>query len=657
MPVVTMPDGSLVDMPEELTQEQGARLRAMQTGVQKPKEKNIIEKYVNEPIAGIGEAALSLGTGLGASVVGGLQGLATIASGKGVYEAADAVRKMQEQYTYQPSTEPGKSLIHIAGIPFEVAGSVLGKGGGAVVGNALGISGGAEIGQSIGEALPGAIGTLYGGSSALRSAGGATVMPSRVPLLSDIKDVVQKAGHRRIAEQAMQKAVPTEELQQTISALESRSTPVVPGSPVTSADAIARANRAAALKGQPQRFGGQLVAMQDDLSKVPETSGMLNTIKLQQEQARAAAIAKGAGTQQQYEAAIAKRAEVTEPLYAQIENSKAVVDVSPTVSYLDTLISKRAGDKTLVTALNDVKTSLIDAEGNARTSPGVLQSSIDNINSLLTKQENAAIRKPLMGAKESLVAQINKVEAAQGIASSKFAELSKPINQMDLWKALQQKFISPTGKEAPGAYIRALQDEVALIKKATGFKRGTGLEDIFNKEQSALAARLAAEMEMELVKRRMGTEINVPGSTRLAEGFEPSLPNILSRTAMVTNFILKHLAKNANKDVNIIAAQILADPKMLASVLKQVKPNTRKHMLVAIKDIAINKGVIATGAAVNKPQQEVPQQNIQNIAETQPNGIEQIGPLLTEQAMRDSFGNPGSIEEDEAQNAAYWTKQ
>ena len=207
--------------------------------------------------------------------------------------------------------------------------------------------------------------------------------------------------------------------------------------------------------------------------------------------------------------------------------------------------------------------------------------------------------------KKSLEHQINKVEPAQGKATAAFAEKSIPINQMQLWQTMRNKFMSPTGKEAPGSYLNALRNEKKLIKESTGFKRGSDITDIFDSKQSSLAAKLTAEMEMELTKKRMAGEITVPGIGHPAQGIEPKLPNMLMRETMIANFLLKSMATDANVPVNIAAARILKDPKLLANVLKQVKPVYRTQILKQFTRASFNPATAigATVAASQQPQQ------------------------------------------------------
>jgi hypothetical protein len=94
------------------------------------------EGFLGE-LKGAGETALSMVTGAGAQVVGGLAGLGTAmstgdASGKG----ADTVKKFQEELTYAPRTKEGKRNTEFLGNILEYPINLAKKGGEAIGGNA-----------------------------------------------------------------------------------------------------------------------------------------------------------------------------------------------------------------------------------------------------------------------------------------------------------------------------------------------------------------------------------------------------------------------------------------------------------------------------------------------------------------------------------------
>ena len=68
---------------------------------------------------GIPDAAANIVTGMGASAVGGLVGLGTLATGGSLEDADRNLSSIQDKFTWQPRTVEGKAISHIAGLPFE----------------------------------------------------------------------------------------------------------------------------------------------------------------------------------------------------------------------------------------------------------------------------------------------------------------------------------------------------------------------------------------------------------------------------------------------------------------------------------------------------------------------------------------------------------
>jgi hypothetical protein len=114
---------------------------------------------------GIPEAAANIVTGMGASAVGGLAGLGTLATGGSLEDADRNLSSIQDKYTYQPRSAEGKTISHIATLPFEYATK-----GGQWLGEAAGKPFGLEDeGGLAGNLAAGAGLTLLGGRAALKS--------------------------------------------------------------------------------------------------------------------------------------------------------------------------------------------------------------------------------------------------------------------------------------------------------------------------------------------------------------------------------------------------------------------------------------------------------------------------------------------------------
>lgn len=72
-----------------------------------------------EGLVGLGETGLAMLTGMGSSAVAGAKNLADIALGQNTLdEAAEDIRKFQEEYTYAPKTESGQAIMGGIAKPF-----------------------------------------------------------------------------------------------------------------------------------------------------------------------------------------------------------------------------------------------------------------------------------------------------------------------------------------------------------------------------------------------------------------------------------------------------------------------------------------------------------------------------------------------------------
>jgi hypothetical protein len=117
---------------------------------------------------GLAEAGTQMLTGMGASAVGGIEGINKLLSGGTVDQAAERVRAVQDKYTYQPKTAEGEVTSKAAALPIEYAGKL-----GAFMGRNSGIAEltGTQLGaEMIGEKAPEAIATILMGRAGLNKA-------------------------------------------------------------------------------------------------------------------------------------------------------------------------------------------------------------------------------------------------------------------------------------------------------------------------------------------------------------------------------------------------------------------------------------------------------------------------------------------------------
>lgn len=92
--------------------------------IEKPADESLISKA-----AGLGEAGLSLVTGLPAGIAGGIAGAAKRISGAPMNEAAAAAADITNRLTYEPKTETGKEIVGKVGDVLSALPPVLGVSG------------------------------------------------------------------------------------------------------------------------------------------------------------------------------------------------------------------------------------------------------------------------------------------------------------------------------------------------------------------------------------------------------------------------------------------------------------------------------------------------------------------------------------------------
>jgi len=160
-------------------------------------------------LATAAEPALQIATGLGASAVGGLSALGTLATGGGLDLAAKRLKSVQKAGTYQPRTERGQEAAELINLPFEKAAE-----GWGMIGGEIGEAFGEEKGRAAGEALG------EGGFQSLailsakpwRAAAKIQIIPEALPVGAMRKSInfspgIEPALQTRVANTALRESV------------------------------------------------------------------------------------------------------------------------------------------------------------------------------------------------------------------------------------------------------------------------------------------------------------------------------------------------------------------------------------------------------------------------------------------------------------------
>lgn len=158
-----------------------------------------------------------------------------------------------------------------------------------------------------------------------------------------------------------------------------------------------------------------------------------------------------------------------------------------------------------------------------------------------------------------------------------YEQASTKINQMEIGQALEQKLGTSLGdKERAGVFANAVQNAAQTIKTSTGQARFQKLEQVLTKDQIGAVNKVLADVQRDAKAQALAAKSNVE---TLESGAE--LPNLLNRAALITNVVLKALKKDANEDINRIAAEMMLDPRKLAAFIEGVPPKQSKQIVAA----------------------------------------------------------------------------
>lgn len=169
-------------------------------------------------------------------------------------------------------------------------------------------------------------------------------------------------------------------------------------------------------------------------------------------------------------------------------------DATPLINAVDAILAGPDGKRTAVASmLGDVRKTLFDADGNPETLPNMIYGARKNITDKLAKTGTDADARAAKAELASLIPVADQAitAGAPQFANylSKWSELSKPIDQMEL---LQGKLLGP-GKitDANGhvteAGIQKLLEKIAVDKKARGNNAAKSLTE--DQLQSLISVR------------------------------------------------------------------------------------------------------------------------------------------------------------------------
>ncbi len=373
---------------------------------------------------------------------------------------------------------------------------------------------------------------------------------------------------------------------------------IIPGSPTTAADRIAGAN-----VGQTDKFGSALVKAQDVLATQPEKgiADVAKSIAARQEAARAAELGTVAQTPSALASAVAGRKAASTANYPQAFGQHIGID--------DELMSM-SENPYFRGALADA-TRVANARAQRTGKPldlteqlHLLKLSLDKKmartgDTALSSTEKMEVTK----LQDQLVSWLGKKNPAYETARAAHEAASRPINQMKVGQDLQRAITAPvSGAERAASFGNALRTAENKVSASTGRTRIADLTP----DQLSAVKRVEAELARNAERDALASGVNPKNLFDMAERGKGSfhIPNLLSRPAMVTNWLMGRLGNSADELIaQDVGMMLQKDPAgFAAKYLQDVPVTQRAVVMAAIKQKLATAAPYTNAAAVSATQ-------------------------------------------------------
>lgn len=380
-----------------------------------------------------------------------------------------------------------------------------------------------------------------------------------------------------------------------------------PGGVTTVADDIAAAN-----VGRTDKFGSPLVSIEDALAAQPHgLSDIAKSVSAQQEAGRMAALQ---GVKPDLAQSVANRSAVSDPLYRQADQTVVTLD-QPFMQLFDRMPKgtvERAADIARMEGkafqmgnyvpAQQVASSVLDSAGNPIMTnvpaqyPKITGESLHYLKRALSDISNAKdpalgigrdAQAAARGVLNDFMTQFESKVPVYGQARTSFAKASEPVNQSKVIQAMQDVLSGQGGAERVTPFMNVLgRGEQAMLKRTTGFPRyeagdlpnvltGPGQMDAVN--------RVASELTRDLERKALGQSVDTKHLFEIAEKGKGavSIPTLLSRPAMLANFVMKKVGRGADEMITEDMGRLmLSDPAAFSAKYLQDIPVSQRQVVI-----------------------------------------------------------------------------
>lgn len=401
------------------------------------------------------------------------------------------------------------------------------------------------------------IGALLGGLIQ----GGIEGIKGGTKFLVDLSKPATKSGQQKIIRDYVD-SLAGEDRQKFINAL-NQASEIVPGSRPTTAEALAEIPEAV-----------NIAAAQERLARTQEAAPVFARRAEEQAQARLAAVREVGRTPEELEAAIAARSADAKRNYGEafgvvLRGDPKLAQIASNPYFRDALPDAvKLAEARGITAKTDLTQFLqfiklsLDKQ-LARTGDTALSNT--------EKREVALVKDDLMN-------WLSPKNEAYQRARTEFAAASKPINEMEIGQFLEKKLNSAMDVENAGSFALAVREAASTIKRASGEARFQKLEEVLTPKQDAIIKNVVEDLQRASKAKKLAARARAVG----IDANEAELPQLLNRTAAITNAVLRALKRNAVSDMNREMAKLFADPQAMAAFMSSAPKSRVKDFVNAI---------------------------------------------------------------------------
>ena len=224
---------------------------------------------------------------------------------------------------------------------------------------------------------------------------------------------------------------------------------------------------------------------------------------------------------------------------------------------------------------------------NNSTVIGGMQYTKEALGDLANNQNNGpAMSNALTGLASDFNAGLRQISPLHAAADDIFSEMSQPINQMAVGRALYDRAVPALGREgqagAPVAlasetannFANALENPAPLVKKATnGF--ASSLEDVLSTDQIASLQNVRADMARAANAANLGRGVGSDTIQKLSMqniANQSGIPSVMGAVTGVASAPLKWVYQDANNTLASKMADALLDPQAAANYMTNATP-------------------------------------------------------------------------------------